>query len=142
MATLVNHCWLNSLFPCRSATQKHTYNCFQYGKQLHLCRLFTDRLINFAVGLTDQDLRTVNGPISEVPFLKCATHGRLGQAQIVSLNCEHPRYTRRRYLFVAASVAGFFHQSEIEVFDGELRSLFSIFTFTSSWYISYRNVLF
>ncbi|KAI0237738.1 hypothetical protein LSAT2_011676, partial [Lamellibrachia satsuma] len=66
--------------------------------------------------LTDQDLRTVKGPISDVPFLKCATYGRLLRAQIVSLTCEHPRYARRRYLFVAANVAGFFHLREVEVF--------------------------
>ena len=67
------------------------------------------------MGLTDQDLITVNGTISEVPFLKCSIY--------VTLTCEHPRYVKRRYLFVAAKVTGFFHLSEIEAFDGRLRSL-------------------
>ena len=75
------------------------------------------------MGLTDQDLRTANGPISEVPFLKCATHGRLEQVQTVSLTCEHPRYARRRYLFVAANVNDFFNLNEVEVFDGKLSIL-------------------
>ncbi|KAI0229490.1 hypothetical protein LSAT2_020086, partial [Lamellibrachia satsuma] len=77
----------------------------------------TDKLINFTVGLTDQNLATFSGSISDLPFLKCATHGTLGRAQSVSLSCEHSRYARRRFLFVAAKVNGFFHVSEVEVFD-------------------------
>ena len=101
----------------------------------YICRFFTDRLINFTVSLTDQDLRTVKGPISDVPFLKCATYGRLLRSQIVSLTCEHPRYARRRYLFVAANVAGFFHLSEVEVFASKLRTLFYLIAMFCSLYL-------
>ena len=78
-----------------------------------------DRVLNFTIGLTDQDPRIGNGPLN-YPFLKCATHGAMGDVRTVNLTCESPLYARRRYLFMAANVTNYFHVAEVEVFDGKL----------------------
>ncbi|KAI0238665.1 hypothetical protein LSAT2_010604, partial [Lamellibrachia satsuma] len=77
---------------------------------------YRDRLLNFTIGLTDHDPAIDNGPLN-YPFLKCATHGAMGDVRTVNLTCESPLYARRRYLFVAASVSDYFNLAEVEVFD-------------------------
>ena len=81
--------------------------------------LSVDRLLNFTIGLTDHHPTIGNGPLN-YPFLKCATHGAMGDVPTVNLTCESPLYARRRYLFVVATVSDYFNLAEVEVFDGKL----------------------
>ena len=108
----------------------------QYMYIFLLCYLYrfltARRLLNFTVGLTDQDPRTGNGPLKS-PFLKCATHGGIGAGETVSVTCTPPLYARRRYLFVAAKMDRYFHMREIEVFAGRLMSLYIEFIRPHYW---------
>ena len=101
---------------------------------IHMCYLYrfltARRLLNFIVGLTDQDPRTGNGPLKS-PFLKCAEHGGIGAGETVSLTCTPPLYARRRYLFVAANVNEYFHMRE--VFAGRLMSFYIEFICSHYW---------
>ena len=69
------------------------------------------------MGVTDNDPRINKNPVAS-PFLLCAQHGRMLDGESISLNCTHPLYARRRFLFIAANVDGVFHLTEVEVFAG------------------------
>ena len=80
--------------------------------------LFSDRLRSFIIGLTDHDPRTGVSPL-DAPFIKCASHGAMGDVHTVDLMCDTPMYAWGRFLFVAANVVDFFNLGEVEVFDGK-----------------------
>ena len=81
--------------------------------------VISEHLLNFTVGVTDVDPRSVSGGPLTSQFVTCATHGPVGRGLTVALTCEKSRDVRGRYLFVAANVVNSFHLAEVEVFAGE-----------------------
>ena len=84
--------------------------------------LFTDRLRSFTIGLTDHDPQNGVSPLDS-PFVKCASHGAMGDVLTVDIMCETPIDATGRYLFVAANVVDFFSLGEVEVLDGKMIKL-------------------
>ena len=70
---------------------------------------------NFTVGMTDIEPRIGNDPLNSA-FVKFGSHGALGDGGRIALNTTQD--VQGRYLFVAATVDGYFHLREVEVFQG------------------------
>ena len=76
---------------------------------------------SISVRLTDHDPLKDRGPLHAASQTCAEYHKVMDSLEVVELICTSPLYAWGRYLFlVPVTPSGFFHLSEVEVYDGKL----------------------